>query len=91
MTGVQTCALPIYHLKREAFKPGEARWLYIEGNIDHNQFKLLPFQYEHNSGHCQLNILAECSCKIHNFTIQKTLEGIKPEINNAHLLQTANK
>ncbi|MGZ4971865.1 MAG: hypothetical protein ACXWDN_03825 [Limisphaerales bacterium] len=81
----------LYHFKREAYKPGEDRWLYLQGNIEHNQFKLLPFQYQHNSRDCRLQLLVEVNSKFHNFSIEKSLEGIKPEIMNSHLLTAANK
>lgn len=79
------------HFKRERLKPGEERSIYITGNINYNQYKSLPFQHEHNSSHVRLEILAECNSRLHNFCIEKTLEGIKPEIANEHLLKTASK
>jgi len=81
----------LYHFKREAYAPGEERWLYLQANIEHNQFKLLPFQYQHNSRNCRLEILAEINSRFHNFSIERTLEGIRPEIMNSHLLTTVNK
>jgi len=79
------------HFKRERLKPGEGRSIYITGNIDYNQYQSLPFQHEHNSSHVRLEILAECNSRLHNFCIEKSLEGIKPEIANAHLLKAASK
>jgi len=77
------------HFKRERLKPGEERSIYITGNIDYNQYKSLPFQHEHNSSNVKLEILTECNSRLHNFRIEKTLEGIKPEIVNEYLLKAA--
>lgn len=79
------------HFRRERLKPGEERSIYITGNIGHNQYQSLPFQHEHNSSIVRLEILAECNSRLHNFCIEKTLEGIKPEIANEHLLKAASK
>ena len=79
------------HFKRERLKPGEERFIYITGNIGYHQYKSLPFQHEHNPNHVKLEILAECNSKLHNFCIEKTLEGIKPEITNEHLLKEVSK
>lgn len=81
----------LYHLKRETYKPAEDRWLCLHANIEHNQFKLLPFQYQHNSSNCRLELLAEINSRFHSFSIERTLEGIKPEIMNEHSLTAANK
>ncbi len=75
------------HFKRESLKPGESRSLYVRANIAHEQFQTLAFQHKHNYGHCRLEVLAECNSKLHDFCIEKTLEGIKPEIMNEHLLK----
>ncbi len=87
--GIEMASL--YHFKRERLKPGEERSIYITGNIDYNQYKSLPFQHEHNSSNVWLEILAECNSKLHNFCIEKKLEGIKPEITNEHLLKAERK
>ncbi|TMO46160.1 hypothetical protein CWC24_10650 [Pseudoalteromonas ruthenica] len=79
------------HFKREYLKPGESRTIYFTGNIDHSRFQGLAFQYQNNFRHCNLGILAECNTRLHKLCIERTLEGIKPEILNAHLLEAANK
>lgn len=79
------------HFKREYLKPGESRTLYLTDNIDYTRFQGLAFQHQHNSSHCRLEVLAECNTRLHKFCIQRALEGIKPEISNAHLLDAANK
>ena len=77
------------HFKREHLKPGESRDIYFTGNIDYNQFLSLPFQHQKNSLHCRLEVLAECNSRIHNFCVERLLEGIKPEVMNSHLLEEA--
>lgn len=77
------------HFKRELLRPGESRSLHVKGNIAHEQFQSLAFHHHHNSSHCRLEVLAECNSKLHDFCIEKTLEGIKPEIANEHLLNVA--
>lgn len=79
------------HFKREYLKPGESRTLYFTGNIDHNRFQNLAFHYQHNSSHCKIDILAECNTRLHNFCIERSLEGIRPEIANTHLFDASNK
>lgn len=79
------------HFKREHLKPGEGRTLYFKGNIDHARFKSLDFQYQNNSSHCRIEVLAECNTRLHKFCVERNLEGIKPEIANAHLLEAASK
>lgn len=81
----------LQHFKRECLNPGESRTLYFKGNIDHNRLQSLAYQYQHNSSHCMIEVLAECNTRLHNFCIEKNLEGIKPEIANAHLLEKVNK
>lgn len=75
------------HFKREYLKPGESRTLFLTGNIDHTRFQGLAFQHKHNSSHCSLEVLAECNTRLHKLCVQRNLEGIKPEIVNAHLLK----
>ena len=79
------------HFKREWLKPGESKTIFIRGSIDHTRMKNLAFHHQNNSDHCSLGVLAECNSKLHRFSIEKTLEGIKPEIMNVHLLEKANK
>ena len=77
------------HFKREHLKPGEERSIYVTGNIGYHQYKSLPFQYENNSNHCRLEILAEINTRLHNFSVARSLEGIKPEIHNPQILEAA--
>lgn len=79
------------HFKREYLKPGESRTIYFTGNIDYSRFQGLAFQHQNNSRHCSLGILAECNTRLHKLCIERTLEGIKPEVVNAHFLEAANK
>jgi len=79
------------YFKRENLKPGEGRTLYLKGNIDHARLQSLDFQYQNNSSQCRVEILAECNTRLHKFCVEKSLEGIKPEIANAHLLEVASK
>ncbi len=82
--GIEMAAL--YHFKREQLNPGEVREIHIKGNIEYSQFQSLAFQYKEQSSNCRLEILVECNSRLHNFVIEKTLEGIKPDIINEHLL-----
>jgi len=79
-----------FHLKRETFKPNEEREVFINAQIDETRIKSLSFHHNHNPDHCSLEILAECDSKIHKFTIERILEGIKPKVKNGHLLTSAN-
>lgn len=74
------------HFERIRLKPGEEKDLFVTGDIGHDQIQSLPFQYHHNSSNCRLELFAECESKLHNFSIRRTLESIKPEILNEHLL-----
>lgn len=76
------------HFKREYLKPGESRQLFLTGNISHARFQSLAFQHKNNSRHCRLGILAECNTRLHRFCLERTLEGIKPDVANAHLFDT---
>lgn len=80
----------VIHLKREIFKPNEDREVFLKGQIDESRIKSLSFHHNNNPDHCGLEILAECDSKISKFTIEKYLEGIKPKVQNEHLLTSAN-
>ena len=65
------------HFKRERLNPGETRTIHITGNIEHSQYQSLAYQHHNNYSHCRLEVLAECNSRLHNITIEKTLEGIE--------------
>lgn len=77
------------HLRRERLRPGESRSVCITGPIGYFQYKLLPFHHRNNSQNCRLEVVAECNTKLHSFCVNRSLDGIKPEIVNAHLLEVA--
>lgn len=74
------------HFKRELIKSGETKNLYLYGNIEANQFGSLAFQHKNNSNHCYIEVWGEFNSKIHCFSTERKLDGIKPEIANVHTL-----
>jgi hypothetical protein len=75
------------HFKRELIKPGKQLNLIIYGDIETSRFKSLAFHYQNNSSHCEIELHAEFNSKIMNFSIERRLDDIKPDIMNAHLLE----
>jgi hypothetical protein len=79
----------ILHLRREELQPRETREIYMTASIEQSRADTLPFQYQHNSSYCRLQVLAECTSKLHNFKIETSLEGIRPEFLNEDMLRVA--
>lgn len=75
------------HLRRELLAPREKREIYLTAPIETTRAATLPFQYKHNSSHCELHVLAECNSKLHKFRIETRLEGIRPAITNEDQLR----
>ncbi len=76
----------LVHLRRESFQPREVREIYLTAPIEQSRADKLPFQYQNNSSHCNLQVLAECNSKLHKFRIETKLDGIKPDFLNEKLL-----
>lgn len=74
------------HFKRELIKAGETKSIYLSGNIDANQFNSLAFQHKNNARHCNIEVWGEFNSKIRCFSVERKLDGIKPEIANVHML-----
>ena len=79
----------LFHFKREVLNPGKGTLIVVDGNIDHNQAKKLPEYFQEDASHCYIEVLAECNSRLYNFSIEKNLDGIKPNILNKHLLEKA--
>jgi len=86
--GVQIADL--YYFKREKLKPGEEKEIFIRGNIEYFQFQSFVKQYRNKASDIRLEVLAENESRFHNFNIEKTLDGIRPDITNANLLLESN-
>jgi hypothetical protein len=74
------------HLRRELLEPWEKREIYITEPITKDKIEELPFQYNHNSSNCWLELYVECLAGDSTFQIDKRLDGIKPRFLNEQLL-----